>query len=176
MRRFMMLILFCMLSILLTACGFHLQGEKALAPPLHRMYVQAADPYGPLVRSLQQSLRMSEVKLVDSAAQADTVLIILQDTPSQQLLAPNGTLQTRQYILAITVIFEITDAKGRILISPQTLSEGRPITIQSNQILGSSNEVNIYYQQMRRILAYSIMNRLASREITRDIIQNYHHN
>ena len=33
-------------------------------------------------------------------------------------------------------------------------------------ILGSSNEANLFYQQMRRTLAYAIMNRIASKEVT----------
>ncbi len=161
------IILFCTLITLLTACGFHLQGEMPLAQPLHRLYLETADPYGPLTHSLEQSLRLSKVQLVDSPEKADTILHILQDSTSQQLLAPNGTLQTRQYNLTVTIVFEVTDNKSRILVPPQTLTETRPITIQSNQVLGSSNEVNIYYQQMRRELAYAIMNRLASQELTK---------
>ena len=42
--------------------------------------------------------------------------------------------------------------------------------MQSNQILGSSNEANLFYQQMRRTLAYAIMNRIASQEVTQQIM------
>lgn len=166
MLKFMKLNVCLLFFIMLTACGFHLQGKKPLAAPLHRLYLQSPDPYGPLARNLQQSLRMSNVQLVDSPVEAETILDIIQDSDTQTLLAPNGTLQTRQYNLTVTVTFQVLDPKGRILIGPQTLSETRPITIQSNQVLGSSNEVTSYYQQMRRTLAYAIMNRLASQEMT----------
>ncbi|MBV9576186.1 MAG: hypothetical protein JO149_06150 [Gammaproteobacteria bacterium] len=154
------------LSLTLTACGFHLQGKKVLAPPLHRLYLQTADPYGYLARNLEDYLKMSEVTLVKSPEEADTVLVILQDTISQDLLAPSGTLQTRQYNLKVTVVFAINDNQGRSLLAPQTLTEERPITIQSNQILGSSNDVNLYYQQMRHTLAYAIISRIASTEVS----------
>jgi LPS-assembly lipoprotein len=176
MKRSISTLFLCLLFSLLCACGFHLQGEKPLALPLHRMYLQSLDPYGHLTHNLQQSLKMSHVQLVNSPAEAETILVILQDSTSQTLLAPNGTLQTRQYILTVTVRFEITDAKGRILVPPQMLVEQRPITIQSNQILGSSSEVAMYYQQMRRVLTYAIMNRLASQEVTRMIRDAYHSN
>lgn len=154
------------LFLFLTACGFHLQGEMHLAPPLHRLYLKAADPYGYLTRYLSEYLKMSAVQLVNSPEQADTILVINRDDTSQELLSPNGTLQTRQYKLKVIVVFSITDNQGRPLIEDQTLTEERPITIQSNQILGTSNEVNMYYQQMRRMLAFAIMNRLASKEVT----------
>lgn len=168
--------IFFFLTLTLTACSFHLQGKKVLASPLHRLYLQTSDPYGYLAKSLEDYFKMSEVHLVKLPIEADTILIILQDTASQNLLAPNGTLQTRQYNLAVTIVFEITDNKGRILLGPQTLVEERPITIQSNQILGSSNDVNLYYQQMRHILAYAIISRIASTEVSNAIVKAFQAN
>ena len=160
---------FLCLATLLTACGFHLHGEMPLAPPLHHMYLQAHDPYGSLARDLQGYLKMSNVELASSPENANTILVILKDENLQQLQSVSGTQQTRQYELKVNVVFEINDTKGRTLVSPQTLSESRTITIQSNQILGSSNETNLYYQQMRRLLAYAIMNRMASKDVTNAI-------
>lgn len=170
--RFFSLISLFVIFTLLTSCGFYLQGKKELAPSLHRIYLQSSDPYGYLVRNLKESLKMSKVQLVSTPGEADTILVISQDSASQELLASNGTLQTRQYSLKVTVVFEVTDPDGRVLIGPQTLSESRPITIQSNQILGSSNEVTLYQQQMRRLLAFAIMNRLASKEITQQLMSH----
>ncbi|RDI42830.1 LPS-assembly lipoprotein LptE [Aquicella lusitana] len=153
-------------TFILTSCGFHLQGEMQLAPPLHRMYIQSADPYSYLVRNLRQYLKLSKVELVSTPAEADTILVIVSDTATQQLLSVSGTQQTRQYKLIVTVVIEIQDAKGRIIVAPSAFTEERTITTQSNQILGSSNDVNLLYQQMRRVLAYAIMNRLASKQVT----------
>jgi LPS-assembly lipoprotein len=137
-----------------------------LAPKLHRLYLQTPDPYGYLARSLQQYLKLSKVQLACSPKEASAVLVILHDDTSQELLSVSGTQQTRQYILKVTVVFAVHSPTGLVWVSPQTLSESRTITVQSNQILGSSNEANLFYQQMRRTLAYAIMRRLASREIT----------
>jgi LPS-assembly lipoprotein len=161
--RHLLLLLFC---LILSACGFHLQSEMALAPPLHTLYFKTAEPYGVLSRTLQDSLTASHVKLVATAAAADAVLEILSENSSQVFLSVNGTQQTRQYNLIVTVEFDITDRTGRVIIPPQSLSESRTITVQSNQILGSSNEANLFYLQMRRTLAYAIMNRIASKEVT----------
>src|SRR5580704_9492802 len=62
-------IIFC-LCMLLSACGYHLQGAKQLAPELHRLYLQAPDPYGQLVKSLKQDLKMSGVYLVSCREEA----------------------------------------------------------------------------------------------------------
>src|SRR5207302_1201983 len=106
-----------------------------------------------------------------SPKEAQSILVILQNNLSQDLLSVNGTQKTRQYLLKVTVTFTITDKQGRNLIPLQTLIETRSITIQSNQILGSSNEASLFYQQMQRLLAYAIINRIASKQITR-ILEN----
>jgi len=157
------------LALITSACGFHLQGEEPLAPALHSMYLQSPDPYGHLAQNLKRYLKMSHVQLASSPSEAKTVLAILSDTNTQRLLGVSGTQQTRQYQLAVTVTFEITDKAGRPITSPQTLNETRAITVQSDQILGSSNEANLYYQQMRRTLAYSIINTLSSKQVTATI-------
>lgn len=158
------------LAILITSflvgCGFHMQGEVPLAPPLKKLYLQTDDPYGSLSRDLQQNMKLSHVTLVTDQSDADTTLAITQDSATQTLLSVSGTQQTRQYNLTVTVSFYVTDNHGNILLNNQSLQETRAITVQSNQILGSSNEANLYYQQMRRVLAQAIMNRLSSQDVT----------
>lgn len=165
---------FLLLSIFLTSCGFRFQGDMPLAPPLHRLYLQTPEPYGYLARNLRQYLKLSHIELVASPAEADTILAILQDTPSETFLSVNGTQQTRQYNLSVTVVFDISDTKGQVIVPAQTLTEIRTITVQSSQILGNSNEANLYYQQMRRTLAYSIMFRIASRDVTERLMNAFH--
>lgn len=167
------LFLLLIIIMLLSGCGFHLQGAISLVPPLHCIYLQTQDPYGYLATYLREFLKMSHVYLTPSPALASTTLVILQDESSQELLSVSSTQQTRQYNLRVTIVFEILDPKGCAIVGPQTLSETRVITVQSNQILGNSNEANLYYQQMRRSLAYAIMNRISSKEISRLIMNCY---
>lgn len=162
MKKFLFFILTCFIS----GCGFNLQGEVKLAEPLHRLYIQAPDPYGTLARYLKQSLKMSKVTLVENPVLASTMLVILKDQASEDLISVSSTQQTRQYTLKVMVMFQILDAKGRTIVGPQVLTESRVVTVQASVILGSSNEANLMYQQMRRIIAYGIMNRIASKEIT----------
>lgn len=159
-----------LLCSLLAGCGFHLQGETQLIAPLKRLYLETKDPYGYLARDLKQALTMSHVQLAASPCDATVILTILQDSTSQNLLSVNGTTQTRQYELKINVVFDITDTNHQILVGPQSLSESRVITIQSNQVLGSSNESSLFYQQMYRILSNAIMSRIASNEIANMVL------
>lgn len=152
--------------LLLSSCGFKPRGAVPLAPPLHSLYLETSDPYGQLARYLTQYLRASGVNIVASAKAAETVLEILSETTGQQLLSVGGTQQTRQYSLTLTVSFQITDPLGRVLVPAQSVTQSRTIPIQSNQILGGSNEANNLYRQMRQSIVYDIMTRLGSNQTT----------
>jgi LPS-assembly lipoprotein len=160
------------LFFILTACGFHLQGEMQLAPPLKRLYLKIDAPYGQLGRFLKQYLKMSHVELVSSPQAASTILVILSDNASEQFLGVSATTQTRQYNLKVTVTFQLTDPTGKLLVDTQSLEVTRTLTIQSDQILGPSNEASMLYHQIRRDLARDIMTRIASQEITDLILKN----
>ncbi|HTM63846.1 MAG TPA: LPS assembly lipoprotein LptE [Gammaproteobacteria bacterium] len=166
--------IFALTALTLSGCGFHLRGEMPLAEPLHSVYLRSVDPYGTLTRNLEQSLKMSNVRLVTNQSEAQTILAITHNDTSQKLLSVGATQQTRQYKLTASVTFEVSDNRSHPIIESQTLSEDRVITVQSNQILGSSNEANLYFQEMNRSLANAVMYRLSSNQITSKINQAFH--
>jgi len=150
----------------LTSCGFHLRGPISLAPALQTLYLKTKDPYGQLARNLKQSLKMSGVHLTDSPEEATTVLEIVNEQTLDQLIGINGSQQTRQYNLILTVTFVVTDPKGLALLKNQILTETRVLTIKEGQILAGSNEATALYEQMRQAIVYDILSRLSSAEIT----------
>ena len=159
------------LCLSLTSCGFHLRGPTPLPPPLKNIYVQSSDPYGALAHNIKQFLSMSGASVTDTSAKASTVLDILDEHSSEQLLSVGTTQQTRQYTLTLTVTFQLTDPQGRVLVTPQTVAETQSITIEADQILGGSNEQNNMYQIMRRKIVYRIMNLLASPAVAEAVTQ-----
>lgn len=150
----------------LISCGYHLRGKLNFAPPLHYLYINTKDPYGSLTRNLKEYFKISGVHLVDKKEEATTVLSIIDETTAQQLLGISGTQQTRQYNLILSVTFVVEDKDGKTLTPPQILRQTRTLTIQADQILAGSNEANSLYQQMRSAIAYDILNRLASKDIS----------
>src|SRR5438552_2084186 len=87
--------LIILVSFLLTSCGFHLRGQFPLSPILNNLYIQTQDPYGQLTRNLREYLKVSGVRLVNSRDEATSVLTILSETTSQQLIGISGTQHTR---------------------------------------------------------------------------------
>jgi len=160
------LMFFLVVLMSIASCGFHFRGQTHLAAPLKTMYLKTKDPYGELTRNIIQFLKMSGVHLTDTVKEADTVLEILSETTGQELLGVGSTQQTRQYNLTLTVTYQVTRPNGSILLLPEKATESRTLAINSNQILGSSNEANALYKQMRRAVVFDIMNRLSSQDVS----------
>lgn len=160
------LIVFGLLCLCLTGCGFHLRKPAPLSPALQKPFVESHSPNSALTQSLVRSLRLAGATPVDVQQGASSVFVILSEQKSQSLLSVSSNQSSRQYRLSLAITFQITDPKGRVLIKPQTLSESRVLTMNSDHILSSSNETQILYQQIRMALVRDIMDRLTSDEIS----------
>lgn len=172
MKCSLLALLFVLASItLLSSCGFHLRGPMTLAKPLQQIYIQTEDPYGELARHLKQYLKTSGVQLMNSPTTISTTLQLSQERSNQELLSINSSQQTLQYNLKLMVTFKLLDAKGKVILAPQTVTETRPLTLQSNQVLAGSNQAAQLYQNMRRSLVYMIMMRLASPEASKTLTE-----
>lgn len=162
------------LCFCLSACGFHQRGPMTLAPPLQNIYLQTNDPYGQLVKNLRVYFKISGVHVTQTSVEATTILEILSESTTEQLINISGTQTTRQYNLILTVTYRVTDNRGNVLVDTQSASEARPLTINANQMLSGSNQAVSLYQQMRQAIVYDIVSRLASRDITGLLTQPKH--
>ncbi len=163
--RYLLSCLVLFAAACLSSCGFQLRGSQPLNPAFQEIYIKTEDPYGQLTRNLREYLKMSGAYVTDTPGVAPIVLNILSETKTQALLSVSSNQQTRQYNLILTVIYDITNAKGVVLVPPQTAVETRAFTTVSDQILGGTNEQNTMYQQMQQAIVYDIVNRLGSRDI-----------
>jgi len=154
------LIVGLMVTLLLTACGFHLRGDVTLAPELSKLYIEGADPYNPLVRELTRSLTTTGVVVVTERKDATAILQILKNSGSRRVLSVSSEGKVSEYELYQTLEFKVRDAAGRELLAPQYLELTRDYLFEKEDVLGKSNEEEILRRDMRRDLVRLIMLRL----------------
>lgn len=147
---------------LLTGCGFHLRGNVSLNPHIKKIFLQTENPYGQLARHLRNAFNTSGITVTKTAQDADIILVILNEQQSEQQTNVSATQQTRQYTLISSINFTAQSPTHKTIIAPQTVSETRTVTTQSNTTLASSNEVTTLYQQMQAALVFDIMSRLTA--------------
>ncbi|MGD8808160.1 MAG: LPS assembly lipoprotein LptE, partial [Gammaproteobacteria bacterium] len=93
------------LALSVGACGFRLEGAGSLPGTMTRTFVDSPTRNSAFVSSLRDALRQRGSELVDSAAQADSVLVISSDDTGQRVLSVSARNIPREYEIyyAVTV-------------------------------------------------------------------------
>lgn len=145
---------------LLAGCGFHLRQPAHLPAAMQHTYISDAGGNVELVRQLRRSLITPATQVTDDATTATATLNILSARQFQRVLSVSNVGQPLEYQVAYQVQFSLTDAHGKILIEPQTLTLTRNYAYDIANTLGDTEQANVLYKSMEDNMAQLIMFRL----------------
>lgn len=154
------------LTVLLSACGFHLRGSNgSFMLPFATMYIGLPDT-SPLAIGLKRYIRaIGSTEVVSTKDGADAVLEVLIDPErnrTKTILSLNKNGRVQEYQLGYSINFRVVDKAGNQLLAPTTISLVRPITFDESQVLAKETEEAALYRDMRNDLVQQIMRRLAA--------------
>lgn len=125
--------------VLLSGCGFQLQGALSTPAEMQRTYVATDDRHSPFYRELRTQLQTAGVQLVDSAAESTGTFSILYDETDQRVLSVSARNVPTEYEVYYTIQYSI-DGDGKTLVEPQTLTLTRDYTYDPLLVLGKARE------------------------------------
>ncbi|OEZ99500.1 LPS-assembly lipoprotein LptE [Janthinobacterium sp. HH107] len=154
------------LTVLLSACGFHLRGSNgSFMLPFATMYIGLPES-SPLAIGLKRYIRaIGSTEVVNTRDGADAVLEVLSDPETNRtktILSLNTSGRVQEYQLGYSINFRVVDKAGNQLLAPTTISLVRPITFDDRQVLAKETEEAALYRDMRNDLVQQIMRRLAA--------------
>jgi len=154
------------LTVLLSACGFHLRGSNgSFMLPFATMYIGLPDT-SPLAIGLKRYIRaIGSTEVVNTKDGADAVLEVLNDPErnrTKTILSLTTSGRVQEYQLGYSINFRVVDKAGNQLLAPTTISLVRPITFDESQVLAKETEEAALYRDMRNDLVQQIMRRLAA--------------
>lgn len=154
------------LTVLLSACGFHLRGSNgSFMLPFATMYIGLPET-SPLAIGLKRYIRaIGSTEVVSTKDGADAVLEVLSDPErnrTKTILSLNKNGRVQEYQLGYSINFRVLDKAGNQLLAPTTISLVRPITFDESQVLAKETEEAALYRDMRNDLVQQIMRRLAA--------------
>lgn len=155
------LILMLLVALLSSACGYHLRGEANLPPEMARTRMVIDDEYSTLARRVRVMLERAGAQFV-AADQASAILEIPRNEVVTEVLTIADNARVREYRIAHTVVFRLTDAAGNELIGWQTLRQEREISFDEQTILASSREQEYLRDDLAETLARLVVARLES--------------
>ena len=147
-------------AVLLSACGFHLQGRTPLPDSIKTPYVQASDRQSEFVQSLRRALLTSGAHPLEQKDKASAVVSIIKDEVVRRTLSVSAANQPNEYELTYSVRFSVT-AGDKELLPPTDVSNVRSFSFSEQLLLAKGHEETILRQDMAHDLADIVMRRLA---------------
>ena len=151
------------LAASLSGCGFALRR----APELRFRTVQLSgfQPRSPLADALRRTIDSSTTTLVvDSLAQAQVVLEVVDDTRSKAVMAINSVGEVTEFQLRERFSFRLRSAAGRELIPTTSILLNRDLSYTESAALGKEQEEAFLYRAMQSDIVAQVLRRLASVE------------
>ncbi|RLA23922.1 MAG: lipoprotein B transmembrane [Gammaproteobacteria bacterium] len=148
------------LSLLLTACGFHLRGPVELPLEYRSVYVEEKGGLGLLKRELTEQLGYSTAAVAVEKAKADVIIRILSESRDTRTLSLSRGGKSIQLELTYLVHFDVLDSEGNVLLADQKLEMVRDYYNDQTDVIGKSNEQALIYKEMESRMANLLLRRV----------------
>ncbi len=167
--RYVHFLFFLWLTLVVSGCGFQLRGALDISPDVSPLYLQQNSVFE-LAREIKKLLATNKIALAENPTQANSQLVLLNESKQNRVLSVDGNGRAREYSLTYTVNFTITISKpGKqaedVQADPtqETVSLSRTLLFDPDAVLAIANETEILYRDMRRNAARSILLKLQAR-------------
>lgn len=150
-----------MLSLFLSACGFHLRGMIDIPTWINNVAIIAKDNDKELVSILTAQLEGYNIRVNNEPDLATYWLIINRVTLQQNIISVGASTNPRQYALTLTIEYMLQTRKGQILANLKRVRATRQLTINNDRILGSNDEQAILVAEMKQDAVIQIINQLS---------------
>ena len=155
----MRFLLLGILSVLISACGFQLRGVAKL--PFETMYVEAGES-SPIGNDLRRALKSNNVRLTNSAPEAQAVVQLLGETREKIILSLSGGGRVREYQLRMRVTFRVHGPNNKELLAPTELVLLRDLSYDDTQILAKESEEALLFRDIQNDAVQQIMRRVSA--------------
>ena len=150
-------------TLLLSACGFHLQGRQPLPPAFAYTFVDTRDEQTDFVQDLRKALLASNVNVIRTKGSSGAVITVHEDQLTERVLSVSARNIPTEYELTYKVNFSVT-AGDRTLIEREEISATRDFSFDETQLLAKEREQEILSEALGRDLVALVMRRLAALE------------
>ena len=152
-----------LLAAAVSACGFKLRGSTdAYNMPFASIFLAFPDT-SPLGNELKRNLRAGDrVVILPTQEGAEARFEVLSEGRNKAILSLNNLGRVREYLLSYTLVFQLRDASGNLMLGPTEITLRRNLTFSEEAVLAKEGEEELLYRDMQSDLVQQIIRRLAA--------------
>ncbi len=147
-------------TLLLTACGFALQGRVPLPAGLAVTLIATDDQQSDFVQELRRSLLASGARLTTSAQQATGEIRVEVDELQERILSVSARNIPREYELTYRVRLSVRRG-GELVLATEEFLLSRDFSFDERVLLAKEREKDALSEALARDLAGIVMRRLS---------------
>jgi len=147
-------------AVMLSACGFRLQGSQTFPPVMATTYIDAEDRYTEFYRSLKTALQTGGVTVSDSVVAAGAIIRIETDETDRRILTVDRRNVPTEYDVYYKVTYSVW-IDGAERLPSRTLIKRQDYTYDSMQVLGKNREEEMLREAIARDLVRQVTQQLA---------------
>ncbi len=144
---------------MLLSCGFHLAGTAQLASSFDNTSIQSAASSRELVRLIEKNLKSNKINVV-GIDQATALINILHEETDKVVLTLDSQGKAQQFDLILRVTFDVIKSDNSYLLRGQSINLNRIYIFDKGDLLGSKEEEQNLFSEMRSDAAKIIVYRL----------------
>jgi len=148
-------------ALLVSGCGFHLEGRTPLPPRFASTYIDTVERDSDFNQGLRQALTNSGATLVAQAEGATAVIHVTRDQVEQRVLSVSSRNVPQEYEVTYHVRFSVNAADKELLASNE-ITAVRDYTFDETQVLAKQREGEILQAALARDLVALVMRRISS--------------
>lgn len=147
------------ITLIATACSWHLRGSVATPKELTNLYVSAVDSKGALISELRQQLKANRITITDDPTSAEYSLNITDENKEKRTAGVGGDALSSAYEITLKANYEIVLKNNSHPIKAVAISV-RSFNYNTASINSATQEEAMLDSEMRRDVAQQMLRRL----------------
>lgn len=149
------------LSIALSACGWHLRGDVRLPESFASTYVSTEDEYTDFYRELRKALIASGVNVTSQPSATGAIVRIRSDVAGQRVVAVSARNTPEEFQVFYAVDYSL-DVDGAEWLASQHVELTANYSYDTSVVLAKQREQRTMQEALAREVASQVVRRLAS--------------
>lgn len=151
--------LVAVVTLLLTACGFHLRRSASLPDGMQQLYLSASGS-SEFRRELSRALAAAGSTLHDRHDSGVAEMRVSRAKFSNEALTVSGQGRINEYAVRFHVEFEVRNGHGDVIVPHQDIDMSREFTYDRGQAVGRTAQIEVLQKSLLQDMVGSIMFRL----------------